>query len=66
VRGLVVLLLAATAPEAVRERVMPSKAELAWQSLHWRPSLWDGVVEAHRARKPVLLWAMNGHPLGLT
>jgi hypothetical protein len=66
--ALVALAALATAQEAasVRDLVLPSKAEQAWQSISWRPTLWDAVVDAHKARKPILLWTMNGHPLGLT
>ena len=44
----------------------PKKKELDWESLGWRPRYWEGLVEAQRTQKPVLLWAMNGHPLGCT
>jgi hypothetical protein len=53
-------------PAKVRDHVLPSKEELAWQSIAWRPTLWDGVIDAHKEKKPILLWAMNGHPLALT
>lgn len=57
---------AAQDAEAVRAHVLPDAEELAWQRLGWRASLWQGVVDAQAARKPILLWAMNGHPLGCT
>lgn len=50
----------------VREHVLPDASELAWKALGWRASLWQGVIEAQAAEKPILLWAMNGHPLGCT
>jgi hypothetical protein len=52
--------------EAIRDAVLPSEAEEAWRAIGWRATFWDAVVEAHEAKKPVLLWAMNGHPLGCT
>jgi hypothetical protein len=52
--------------EAVRARVLPTAAELAWQTLQWRDALADAVLEADAVDRPVLLWAMNGHPLGCT
>lgn len=55
----------ATAAE-VRAHVLPDAEELAWKALGWRASLWAGVVDAQAAEKPILLWAMNGHPLGCT
>lgn len=43
-----------------------SKEENRWQTVGWRPTLAAAVSEAARADKPVLLWTMNGHPLGCT
>ena len=48
------------------DEIVPKKAEQEWHTIGWLPSLWDGVEEAHRAKKPILLWAMNGHPLACT
>jgi hypothetical protein len=50
----------------LRDLILPSAEETAFLSIEWRPSLWDGVVDAHRMKRPVLLWTMNGHPLGCT
>lgn len=49
-----------------RAEIAPSDAEREWTTIGWRPSFWQAVLEANRAEKPVLLWAMNGHPLGCT
>jgi hypothetical protein len=43
--------------------IRPSKKELAYREIHWRPSLWDALYEARRTNKPILLWTMNGNPL---
>lgn len=56
----------ATESAEVRAHVLPDASELAWRSLGWRASLWQGVVDAYAAKRPILLWAMNGHPLGCT
>ena len=45
-------------------RARPS--ELAWLEIPWIDRLADGIREAGRQEKPLLLWAMNGHPLGCT
>ena len=50
----------------LRALVLPTADELAWKDRDWRAGLWAGVVEAQAADKPILLWAMNGHPLGCT
>ncbi len=49
-----------------RSLLQPKPEELRWQGIAWRPKLWDAVIEAHRVKKPILLWTMNGHPLGCT
>lgn len=46
--------------------IRPNKQELGYRAINWRPTLWEGVVEAYQADKPILLWAMNGHPLACT
>ena len=51
---------------AVMKHVLPDKEDMAWAKVPWLPTLWDAVVEAHRAKKPILLWAMNGHALACT
>ena len=46
--------------------IVPGERELRWMEIGWRPTFWEAVVEAQREKKPVLLWAMNGHPLACT
>lgn len=50
--------------DALLIRILPEAAELEWEAIGWRPSLAAAIVEARAAEKPILLWAMNGHPLG--
>lgn len=50
----------------VTRLVLPAEGEDAWRSLHWIPVYADAVLEAERVDKPLLMWAMNGHPLGCT
>lgn len=52
--------------EALVAHVVPEDKELRWRSIPWRPTLRDGLRDGAAAEKPVLLWAMNGHPLGST
>jgi hypothetical protein len=52
--------------EKLRDQIVPTAAELKWRALPWRPTLREGVEAAHREEKPVLLYVMNGHPLGCT
>lgn len=46
--------------------VVPTTDELAWQRIPWLGTLAAGVVRAHATDRPILLWAMNGHPLACT
>jgi hypothetical protein len=63
---LLLLLAQELSPESydkIRDTVIPSKAELKWLDIGWRPSVWDALVEGQKEEKPLLIWAMNGHPL---
>ena len=40
--------------------------EQRWREIPWLASFADGLDAAHEQEKPLLLWAMNGHPLGCT
>ncbi len=46
--------------------ILPKIDENRWQSIPWQTSLWSAASLASREDKPVLLWAMNGHPLACT
>jgi hypothetical protein len=46
--------------------VRPTPSERTWEAIPWRPKLWTALVEAQAADKPVLVWAMNGHPMACT
>lgn len=49
--------------EIWRDHVLPRSWELKYQQIGWRTSYWDAVIEAQEKDKPILFWAMNGHPL---
>ena len=51
---------------AWRSHLQPSEDELRWRQVPWHDNLADGLADASVARKPLLLWLMNGHPLGCT
>ena len=46
-----------------RDHVLPRSWELKYRRIGWRPSYWEAVIEAQEKDMPILLWAMNGHPL---
>lgn len=52
--------------DAIVRHVVPGEDELRWRAIPWRPTLRAGLRDGAAAEKPVLLWAMNGHPLGST
>lgn len=52
--------------ERVLDHVQPDRSECRWEVIPWRPTFFEAVVEAHAKDRPILLWAMNGHPLGCT
>lgn len=52
--------------EKVRQHVLPSAEEEAWRKIAWRTTFWQGVIDANKEDKPVMLFAMNGHPFGCT
>jgi hypothetical protein len=49
-----------------RDHLLPQPSELKWQEISWLNSFHAGLVEANQIGKPLLLWAMNGHPMGCT
>lgn len=58
--------LTAEACAQVRDTVLPSVTDDQWRAIPWRDTLREAVLEADAQNRPVLLWAMNGHPLGCT
>ncbi len=43
---------------------MPQRAEGKWTQIPWMLDLWDARKRAASLGKPILLWEMDGHPLG--
>lgn len=46
--------------------ILPDVDDARWERLGWRTELYAAAQEARALQRPVLLWAMNGHPCGLT
>ena len=44
--------------------VKPADAETEWTKIPWLASLWAARERAAAEGKPILLWEMDGHPLG--
>lgn len=52
--------------DRVRDFTLPTDKELGWRDIPWRSDLGQAVAEASKKEMPVLIWAMNGDPLGCT
>ncbi len=48
----------------VRKAVLPTATEDDFAKIPWLTSIWDARTAAAKAGKPILLWEMDGHPLG--
>ncbi len=44
----------------------PGDGEAAWASIPWEIDLWQARRRAAKEGKPIVLWEMDGHPLGCT
>lgn len=51
---------------AWKRHILPADDELDWMQIPWLTTFADGIVSANKQDKPLLLWVMNGHPLGCT
>lgn len=49
-----------------RANIGPQESDEAWQRVDWVPSYRQGLETAAKEQMPILLWVMNGHPLGCT
>ena len=46
--------------------IKPSAEEWKWAAIPWQTSLWEARRKAAQEGKPILLWEMDGNPLGCT
>jgi len=46
--------------------IKPTRGEDKWAAIPWRTNLWEARRQAAAQGKPLLLWEMDGHPLGCT
>ncbi len=49
-----------------REHLQPRAKELAFEEIPWLSDFAAGLKASEAQGKPLLFWAMNGHPLGCT
>ncbi len=50
---------------SLHQQLQPRKDEV-WRTIPWKVSLLEAQAIAARERKPIFIWAMDGHPLGCT
>jgi hypothetical protein len=50
--------------EQIHSLIKPKAAEEKWAQIPWLASLWQARQQAAQEGKPILLWEMDGHPLG--
>jgi hypothetical protein len=48
----------------LRKVIRPLPGEDPFETIPWETTLWEARVKAAAAGKPILLWEMDGHPLG--
>ncbi len=46
--------------------IKPAADDEKWNEIPWLSSLWQARQKAAAEGKPILLWEMDGHPLGCT
>jgi hypothetical protein len=49
---------------ALLKAVRPCAGEDEFDKIPWLVSIWDAREKAAKEGKPILLWEMDGHPLG--
>jgi hypothetical protein len=52
--------------DQLRKVIRPQSGEDKWEEIAWRADLWEARKEAAVKGKPLLLWEMDGNPLGCT
>ena len=50
----------------VQALIKPDGGEDGWAKIPWMVDLWQARQMAAKLGKPILLWEMDGHPLGCT
>jgi hypothetical protein len=48
----------------VRGLIKPHTGEDKWAEIPWSANLWEARERAAASGKPILLWEMDGNPLG--
>ena len=49
---------------ALQALIKPKPDESRWEQIPWQVDLWDARRKAAREGKPIMLWEMDGNPMG--
>lgn len=52
--------------DQLRKTILPKPSESKWLTIPWEVSIWKARQRAAAEGKPILLWEMDGHPMGCT
>jgi len=50
--------------DKIHALIRPGADDEKWNEIPWLSSLWQARTKAAAEGKPILLWEMDGHPLG--
>jgi hypothetical protein len=50
--------------DALKTLIKPRAQEMRWEEIPWRVDLWEARKQAAEAGKPLMLWEMDGNPMG--
>ena len=58
-------LASAASPETIRAAIAELKApDVAWRRIAWKSCLLEGIREAQKSKKPLMLWVFIDRPVG--
>ena len=50
--------------DSLKTLIKPRAEEMRWEEIPWQADLWDARKKAAREGKPLMLWEMDGNPMG--
>ena len=50
--------------DRLKTLIKPRAEETKWEEIPWRVDLWQARRDAAKAGKPLVLWEMDGNPMG--
>jgi hypothetical protein len=50
--------------DRLKSVIKPSAEETKWEQIPWQVDLWQARRKAAEAGKPIVLWEMDGNPMG--